>query len=85
MVMSSQPGSPWTNKFFVAAGTIIGREHVRLGKNNQDKVIVSVRDDSIVAVVTDGCGSGNSSEVGAALIATWLGTWLPLYGEKFHS
>lgn len=49
------------------AGSVIGREHVRLGKNNQDGVCVLARGDQLVAVVTDGCSSQPYSEVGARL------------------
>lgn len=50
----------------------IGREHVRLGKNNQDGVCTLVRDGTAVAVVADGCSSQPSSEVGARLGARRL-------------
>jgi hypothetical protein len=56
----------------IAAGTVIGREHVRLGRNNQDGVAVFVGDGSIVAAVTDGCSSARGSEVGARLAAEWI-------------
>lgn len=52
--------------------THVGRDHVRVGRNNQDGVFVS-RD---VVVVTDGCGSQPHSEVGAQLGARFLGEWL---------
>ena len=45
------------------SGTHIGREHVRIGRNNQDGVFTSPQ----VAVVTDGCSSQPQSEVGAQL------------------
>jgi len=54
------------------AATHIGRDHARVGRNNQDGVFVSAR----VAVVTDGCGSQPHSEVGARLGAQFLGRWL---------
>jgi serine/threonine protein phosphatase PrpC len=54
--------------------TVIGREHVRLGKNNQDGVFVTAGPDTYVAVVTDGCSSEPFSEVGARLGARALGT-----------
>src|SRR3990167_11200632 len=55
--------------FEVAAGSVIGRDHLRpLGwKNNQDGYAIRSSADSIVAVVTDGCGSETKSEVGAAI------------------
>lgn len=54
------------------AGSVTGREHLRLGRNNQDGAALLERDDLFVAVVTDGCGSGPSSEVGARLGARFL-------------
>jgi len=58
--------------FAVASGSIAGREHVRLHRNNQDGVALRVTDEHVVVVVTDGCSSGPSSEVGARLGAAWL-------------
>lgn len=52
--------------------TVIGREHVRLGRNNQDGVFALTRDDLGVVVVTDGCSSQPFSEVGARLGARVL-------------
>jgi hypothetical protein len=54
------------------SATHIGREHVRIGRNNQDGVFTSPH----VAVVTDGCSSQPQSEVGAQLGARFLGHWL---------
>ncbi len=55
---------------------MIGREHVRLGRNNQDGCAVRVTPTHLVGVVTDGCGSQASSEVGAQLGAQFLASWL---------
>lgn len=52
--------------------TVIGREHVRLGRNNQDGVVVATRGETTVAVVADGCSSQPFSEVGARLGARSL-------------
>jgi len=59
--------------FEVAAGSVIGRDHLRpLGwKNNQDGYAIRSSADSIVAVVTDGCGSETKSEVGPRSVPTW--------------
>ena len=54
------------------AATHIGRDHLRIGRNNQDGVFTSPH----VAVVTDGCSSQPQSEVGAQLGARFLGHWL---------
>lgn len=53
--------------FEVAAGSIIGRDHVRIGINNQDAYYGDYTDDALIAVVCDGCGSGVHSEVGAKI------------------
>ncbi|ETX07790.1 protein phosphatase 2C domain-containing protein [Candidatus Entotheonella palauensis] len=53
--------------FDVAAGSVQGREHHRLGRNNQDAFAWHRSDRGIVAVVCDGCGSQEHSEVGAHL------------------
>jgi hypothetical protein len=55
----------------------IGREHLRIGRNNQDGVFTS----GTVAVVTDGCSSQPQSEVGAQLGARFLGNWLSKQSE----
>jgi hypothetical protein len=65
------------DEFFVTAGSVVGRDHVRLHKNNQDGVALSVEPDMIVAAVTDGCSSGKHSEVGARLAASFLASWTP--------
>lgn len=55
--------------FEVAAGSIVGREHLRpFGwRNNQDSFAIRVMEEAIIAVVTDGCGSEAKSEVGATI------------------
>lgn len=59
------------------AATHIGREHARIGRNNQDGAFAS----SQAVVVTDGCSSSPHSEVGAQLGARFLGRWLTTQGE----
>ncbi len=56
--------------FESAAATVLGREHARVGRNNQDAFHTRASAQGLVAVVTDGCGSGAASEVGAR-----LGAW----------
>lgn len=51
--------------FELACGSVQGREHRRLGRNNQDNFCVYQDRDLTVAVVADGCGSMPNSEVGA--------------------
>jgi len=55
--------------FQFAAGTIPGRDHALVGKNNQDAVCRLERHGCAALVVSDGCGSVADSEIGA-----WLGT-----------
>jgi hypothetical protein len=69
----------------VATGSLIGREHVRTQRNNQDGLGLVCQDDLVVAVVTDGCSSGRYSEVGARLGAGWLAQWVPVYAERYGS
>jgi hypothetical protein len=59
------------------AASHIGRDHQRVGRNNQDGVFSSAR----VVVVTDGCSSQPQSEVGAQLGARFLGQWLSAQPE----
>ena len=55
------------DSFEYAIGSIIGRNHVLAGKNNQDAYQIIANEKFIIAVVCDGCGSGKHSEVGAKL------------------
>ncbi len=64
--------------FEIAKGTVIGREHRRLARNNQDASFVTEEDGIIIATVCDGCsialgkdgeGYAPASEVGSNLIA----------------
>lgn len=53
--------------FELAGGSVAGADHLRSGKNNQDAYCTVSSEDCIVAVVCDGCGSSERSEVGAQL------------------
>ena len=53
--------------FEVAAGSIAGRNHRRIGLNNQDAYYGFSSSEATLAVVCDGCGSGAHSEVGAKI------------------
>ncbi|GHG78374.1 protein phosphatase 2C domain-containing protein [Comamonas sp. JC664] len=53
--------------FDIAAASVLGREHARAGRNNQDALCVRAREHGLVAVVADGCGSQPCSELGAQL------------------
>ncbi len=59
--------------FQIAAGTIIGKHHTRLGKNNQDAYYTFQSNSVTIAIVADGCGSGQNTEVGAKLGVKLLG------------
>lgn len=52
--------------FEIAGGTVVGRDHVRTGHNSHDAYCWSHKDIT-VAVVCDGCGSSDHSEVGAKI------------------
>lgn len=61
----------------VASGTVTGRDHtfggnLVLGKPNQDAIATAWTEDAFVAVLCDGCSSGEHSEIGAHLIARLL-------------
>jgi serine/threonine protein phosphatase PrpC len=60
-------GRDLANQFEYASGSIIGRNHVLAGKNNQDSYQISIKENFIAAVVCDGCGSGKHSEFGSKL------------------
>ncbi len=62
----AQPLSPGL-PFQVAGASVVGHEHRRLERNNQDALGWFAADDAIFAVVADGCGSSRHSEVGAKL------------------
>ena len=64
--------SALSSQFELAAGSVIGRRHLDAGKGNQDAFAWRESAGGIVAVVCDGCGSGEHSEVGAQLGARLL-------------
>lgn len=51
----------------LAAGSVIGRDHRIVPKNCQDGYYAESRGSTTVGIVTDGCGSGTHSEVGAQI------------------
>ena len=53
--------------FELAVGSVRGREHLRLERNNQDAYAILRNEQYAIAVVCDGCGSGQYSEVGAQI------------------
>lgn len=68
--------------FELAGGSVVGRDHRVVPKNNQDAYWIDIRrypltfdgrvEEVSVAVVCDGCGSGTHSEVGASIGARLL-------------
>jgi hypothetical protein len=60
--------------FVAAAGSVTGRDHRRAERDGQDGYALIARPGVVGAVVTDGCGSGRASEIGARLGAAWIAT-----------
>ncbi len=59
-------------RFAAAAGSVTGREHRRAERDGQDGHALVVSEHVVAAIVTDGCSSGRSSEIGARIGASWL-------------
>lgn len=55
------------NEFQLAGGTVTGRDHRLVFKNNQDAYAITACHGLTIAVVADGCSGGAKSEVGAQL------------------
>jgi hypothetical protein len=55
----------------LAYGSVQGREHARVGKNNQDAFVILQDHHHLVGMISDGCGSSAHSELGAQ-----LGSWI---------
>jgi hypothetical protein len=53
--------------FDIAAGSVTGRDHVLVGRNNQDAYHWACLPQAVMAIVCDGYGSGKHSEVGAQI------------------
>ncbi|MDX2270578.1 MAG: protein phosphatase 2C domain-containing protein [Cyanobacteriota bacterium] len=58
-------GRPIWDPLEWACGSVVGTEHRRLGRNNQDSYQVLKTEDFLIALVCDGCGSSKHSEIGA--------------------
>jgi hypothetical protein len=70
----------------LAVASVTGRDHLKLGRNNQDALAHWGQGDLLCAVVADGCGSSPHSEAGARLGAKFLCNALALQlaeGERF--
>ncbi|MBT6690883.1 MAG: protein phosphatase [Chloroflexi bacterium] len=70
--------------FQVAAGTVAGRDHTQVGKNNQDAFCFAAHDDVMAGVVCDGCSTGKHSEVGSKLIARLIVRQIITNKDKFQ-
>src|SRR4051812_15636000 len=68
-------------RFALAAGSVTGRDHRRAERDGQDGHALVVSDDVVAAIVTDGCSSGRTSEIGARIGAAWLAT---LVAQEFR-
>jgi hypothetical protein len=72
--------------FVVRGGSVLGRDHALLGRNNQDAFALWSKEEACIAVVTDGCGSGRFSEIGAGVGARMmveaLRLALPRFGDE---
>ncbi len=66
----------------MAAGSVTGRDHRRAERDGQDGHAIVVSDELLAIVVTDGCSSGRTSEIGARIGAAWLAT---LIEQHFRS
>lgn len=62
--------------YTTAAGSAIGKEHIALGKNNQDAYYIRTSPAGIIAVICDGCSQGESSEVGAKIFSRAFANYL---------
>src|SRR4051794_25176148 len=56
--------------FELASAAIVGRTHFALRQNRQDALACSAREGWAFGVVSDGCGSGRASELGALVTAS---------------
>lgn len=56
----------------LVGGCLTGPDHRRALRDGQDGLALASRGEIHVGIVTDGCGSGAHSEVGARLGARWL-------------
>ncbi|TSC82144.1 MAG: hypothetical protein G01um101420_674 [Parcubacteria group bacterium Gr01-1014_20] len=60
----------------VSGGSVIGKDHRRDGRNNQDAYFFKQGSGYAVALVADGCGSSRYSEVGSHIAVELVGSLL---------
>lgn len=63
-------------EFQMTYASIIGAVHEKLNYNNQDAVLVHRDKDLIIGLLSNGCGSGKYTEVGARLITNYIKNYL---------
>jgi len=61
-----------SGSFLAFAGSVTGRDHRRAERDGQDGYALVETDEVVAAIVTDGCSSGRTSELGARVGAVWL-------------
>lgn len=59
--------------FEILSASVTGRGHMALRRNRQDAMASGAREGWVFGVVSDGCGSGRASELGALVTATVMG------------
>ena len=69
----------------MSGGSVIGKDHRRDGRNNQDAYFFQQRGGYAVALVSDGCGSSRYSEVGAHIAVELVGNLLLEQAFRFFS
>src|SRR3954467_11645393 len=60
------------DKYIITYARVMGRDHLSRQMNRQDALRYIETDKYVVGVVSDGCGSGHFSEVGANLTADYV-------------
>lgn len=70
--------------FAVAGGSIIGTEHRRIDRPNQDTFAWRQTEELTIAVVGDGCGSSPYSHLGAQLAMPYLFSAIERRWQIFH-
>lgn len=71
-----------SDRFEIAGGSVIGRDHLLYNKPNQDAYYYEVRDNIIAGVVCDGCGSTPYSQVGSSLASKMIIKKLLIFIKK---
>ncbi len=70
--------------FEIAGGSVMGTRHMKIGRNNQDHFLWIRESNYIIALVSDGCSSGQHSEVGSKILSSLFAKTLASYLRKNH-